>query len=74
MRRILSGATHDATTGVAAGAAEIETVHRHRVLGRAWDGPQHQELVERQLAMMPMTAADAELPLDATTWARSPGA
>ena len=63
-RRIAAGAAHDAAARMAAGAAEIQTADRHRVLRRARDRPQHQELVERELAVMPVTARDAELALD----------
>src|SRR5512145_135807 len=49
---------------MAARTAEIESGHRHRILRGTRDGPQHHELVERQLAVVPVAAADTELALD----------
>ena len=64
LRRVAPGGTHDAATGMAAGAAQVQAVHGHRVLRRAGHRSQHQELIERELAVMPVAAGDAELPLD----------
>ena len=46
-----------------AGTAEEQPFERSAVLGRAGHGPHHEELIEGQIAVMPVTAADAKLPL-----------
>ena len=43
------------------GSAQIEPVHRHRVLGRARHRPQHHELIQRQFGMVPVASGNSEL-------------
>src|SRR4051812_40956864 len=43
------------------GTTEIEISHWRRVLRGTVRGPQHQELVERELTVMPVPAGHAEL-------------
>ena len=49
---------------MSAGAAQVEPVQRHGVLRSTADGPDEQELVEREFAVVPVPACDMELFLD----------
>jgi hypothetical protein len=81
-RRVAAGRAHDAAAGVAAGTAEIEAGDGRRVVCRARYRTQHEELVEGELAVMPVAAADPHPALDVggreqlgmTTFARRSGA
>src|SRR5277367_5281212 len=62
--RVATGEPHHAAARVRAGAADIEAFDRGAVLRDAGHRADHEELVEGEVAMMPMAAGDAELPLD----------
>src|ERR1700690_238703 len=63
-RRIAPGNAHHASSGMAAGAAQIQARKRCAVLRGTRHRPDHEELIEGELAMMPMAAADAKFLLD----------
>src|ERR1700691_3945704 len=60
-RGIAAGNAHDPAAGVTAGSAEEQAVDGRPVLSRARYWTNHQELIESQIPVMPMPAADAKL-------------
>jgi hypothetical protein len=62
--RIAPGYAHDTPARMRTGSAKEQTFQGRSVLGRARDGPHHQELVQRQFRVVPMTAGYPELTLE----------
>src|ERR1700684_3311506 len=63
-RGIAAGDAHDAAARVTAGAAQVQPPQWRAILGGTGHRSHDEELVERQRSAMPVSAADARLPLD----------
>src|ERR1700691_2882130 len=63
-RRVVARESHHAATRMTARAAEEEPLERRAILRRAHHRADHEELIERQLRVMPVAATDAKLCLD----------
>src|ERR1700733_9510720 len=63
-RRIATGDAHDAAARVTAGTAQVQPAQWRAILRGTRHRSHDEELVERQLSVMPVSAADAKLPLD----------
>src|ERR1700683_3605548 len=63
-RGIAAGDAHDAAARVTAGAAQIQPVQWRAILGGTGHRSHDEELIKRQLGVMPVSAADAKLRLD----------
>src|SRR3954466_502185 len=61
---VVPGRGHHATSGMGAGAAQIEPVHRRRVVGEVGGGAHEGHLVEALLALEDVAALKAEDPLE----------
>src|SRR5580658_3095288 len=61
---VAAGQAEHATSRVTAGAAQEQPADRRSVGGSARHRAQHEDLVERELGVVPVTAADANLALD----------
>ena len=64
LRGIAARGAHHAAAGVTARAAQEQARQRRAVLRGARHRPHHEELIEGEFAVMPMTAADAKFLLD----------
>src|ERR1700734_1204997 len=63
-RRIAAGNAHDPAAGMATRPTQVQATDRGAILGGARHRADDEELIERQLGVMPMSAADAKLALD----------
>src|SRR5207244_4952817 len=63
-RRVATGKSHDATARMTACAAEVEARDRRAVLRGTRHRTEHEELIERELRVMPVPARHAELALE----------
>jgi hypothetical protein len=63
-RGIAPRGTHDAASGMAARATQVQARDRRLVLRRAGHGSDHEELVKGEIHVMPMSAGDPKAPLD----------
>ena len=61
---VASRDAHDATAWMATGSAQEQSNQWRAVLRGAGHGPHHQELIEGQVAMMPMAAVYTKFALD----------
>src|ERR1017187_4055875 len=59
LRGIAPRRTHHSASRVAAGAAQEQARQRRAMLRGSRNGTNHEKLIERQFAMMPVTAVDA---------------
>src|SRR5258708_5707296 len=63
-RGVTARDAHDAATRMTPRSAKKQSVHGRAILSGTGNRTDHHELIQPQLRVVPVTAADAEFPLD----------